>query len=119
MSAAAIGTRSDSAIALTDERIDAIAALGYTRREAAFLNLVGQHGGYFLRRHFLSFTGQQAGQAVVDFTRLLVPAAMQRSRPSAAARTCTTWPRAPFIAMRTTWGNAIVAVIRRTRSSLG
>ena len=72
MSPEAIGTRSDSAIALTDERIDAIAALGYTRREAAFLNLVGQHGGYFLRRHFLLFTGQHAGQAVVDFTRLLV-----------------------------------------------
>jgi hypothetical protein len=33
---------------------------------------VRKHGGYFLRRHFLSFTGQQAGQAVADFTRLLV-----------------------------------------------
>jgi hypothetical protein len=72
VSADAIGTRTGPEITLTDERIHAIATLGYTRREAAFLNLVGQHGGYFLRRHFLSFTGQQVGQAVVDFTRLLV-----------------------------------------------
>ena len=53
-------------------RVAAIAALGYTDREAAFLDRVARHSGYFVRRQFLQYIGRATGQTVVDFTRKLV-----------------------------------------------
>jgi hypothetical protein len=43
------------------ERIEALKNLGYTEREAAFLNLAALHGGYFLRRHYTEFIGKGIG----------------------------------------------------------
>jgi hypothetical protein len=41
---------------MTDaERINALQALGYNEREAAFLCLAALHSGYFLRRQYHSF----------------------------------------------------------------
>ena len=41
--------------------------LGYTPRQAEFLVLVALHGGYFLRRQYVTFTGTTHGQAAVRF----------------------------------------------------
>ena len=38
-------------------RCQAIEMLGYTPRQAQFLVLVALHGGYFLRRQYVAFTG--------------------------------------------------------------
>ena len=43
------------------ERIEALTALGYTEREAAFLCLAALHGGYFLRRQYCDFIGKEPG----------------------------------------------------------
>jgi hypothetical protein len=48
---------------------------GYTARQAQFLALVAVHGGYFLRRQFVAFTGRAHGLAAVRF----VNAAVRRS----------------------------------------
>ena len=45
---------------------------GYTSRQAAFLALVARHGGYFLRRQYVAFTGQSHGLVTVRFLRRLV-----------------------------------------------
>jgi hypothetical protein len=50
----------------------ALAAFGYTARQAAFLALVARHGGYFLRRQYVAFTGHPHGLATVRFLRQLV-----------------------------------------------
>jgi hypothetical protein len=52
--------------------LEAIGALGYTPREAAFLALVARHSGYFVRRQFLQWIGSGPGQTVVDFTQKLL-----------------------------------------------
>jgi len=41
--------------------------LGYTARQAQFLVLVARHGGYFLRRQYVAFTGTGHGLAAVRF----------------------------------------------------
>ena len=41
--------------------------LGYTARQAQFLVRVVLHGGYFLRRQSVTFTGTRQGQATVRF----------------------------------------------------
>ena len=43
------------------ERVEAIRALGYTEREAAFLVVAALHGGYFLRRQYTEFIGKETG----------------------------------------------------------
>jgi hypothetical protein len=43
------------------ERVTALQAFGYTEREAAFLSTAALHGGYFLRRQYLSAIGTQSG----------------------------------------------------------
>jgi hypothetical protein len=69
-----------------DPRTTAIEALGYTAREAAFLACVSRHGGYFLRRQFVTATEAHHGRAVVRFTqRLLV--ARHATRQTFARRT--------------------------------
>ena len=50
-----------------DDRCQAIEMLGYTPRQAQFLVLVALHGGHFLRRQYVAFTGTPHGQAAVRF----------------------------------------------------
>lgn len=50
-----------------DVRCQALEMLGYTPRQAQFLVLVALHGGYFLRRQYVAFTGTPHGQAAVRF----------------------------------------------------
>ena len=47
-------------------------ALGYTQREAAFLQLVVEHSGYFLARQLDHFYGQPRGQVRTRFLERLV-----------------------------------------------
>lgn len=51
---------------------DAIAALGYTAREADFLRLVARHGGYFVMRQFCAAIGRGHGRMTVAFARKIV-----------------------------------------------
>ena len=53
------------------ERSQGLAYFGYTPRQAHFLTLVTLHGGYFLRRQYVQFTGAGHGLAAV---RLLAKA---------------------------------------------
>lgn len=46
-----------------DQTAQTLEALGYTTRQAQFLALVAVHGGGFLRRQFLAFTGRAHGLA--------------------------------------------------------
>jgi hypothetical protein len=48
---------------------------GYTPRQAQFVLLVTLHGGYFVRRQYVTFTGRTHGQAAVR----LIAAAVQRA----------------------------------------
>jgi len=49
----------------------ALQELGYTEREAQFLELAALHSGYFLRRQFNAFLGQTRGRAAADFVQKL------------------------------------------------
>jgi hypothetical protein len=49
----------------------ALQELGYTEREAQFLELAALHSGYFLRRQFNAFLGQTRGRAAGDFVQKL------------------------------------------------
>ena len=49
------------------DRCHALEMLGYTARQAQFLVRVALHGGYFLRRQYVAFTGTRHGQATVRF----------------------------------------------------
>jgi len=48
-------------------RIESLLTLGYTQREAAFLDWAGLHSGYFLRRQFVRFIGKAAGGTAAAF----------------------------------------------------
>jgi hypothetical protein len=52
---------------MTTEPIVAIESLGYTKREASFLYLVGVHSGYFVRRQFDYFIDRVAGAIAQNF----------------------------------------------------
>jgi hypothetical protein len=52
---------------MTDDPITAFESLGYTKREAAFLYLVGVHSGYFLRRQFDYFIDRFKGAVAANF----------------------------------------------------
>ena len=51
----------------TDERIDAVAAYGFTRRQAAFLTTVILHSGVCLPRQYTRFAGIVFGHTTRDF----------------------------------------------------
>ena len=60
------GSTSDRTVAPMTADLDrchALEMLGYTARQAQFLVHVALHGGYFLRRQYLAFTGTAHGQA--------------------------------------------------------
>ncbi len=54
------------------ERIDAIRVLGYTHREAGFLELVALQSGYFLRRQYNAFLDRKRGGTAAALIRKLV-----------------------------------------------
>ena len=87
-----------------------IVALGYTRRDAAFLALVADHGGYFLQRQYDAAVGVPKGRPVVAFTRTLV------GRRHATVQTFCRSTRVYHLARRTLYrdgADAPVAVRRR------
>jgi hypothetical protein len=51
----------------TEERIDAVRAFGYAKREAAFLVHAALHSGYFLSRQFTRWIGSSPGKALTEF----------------------------------------------------
>jgi hypothetical protein len=55
-----------------EERIEAVEAIGFTRRQARFLVLVALHSGYCLRRQYAAFAGVAYGKNVRDFLDSLV-----------------------------------------------
>jgi hypothetical protein len=58
---------------MTDaERIDAVAKLGFTPRQAGFLVTVAMHAGVCLSRHYATYAGLVWGQIVRDFFAMLV-----------------------------------------------
>ena len=54
------------------ERAEAIAAFGFTERQAGFLLQVLLHSGVFLERQYCRFAGTVHGQKSTDFIRTLV-----------------------------------------------
>ena len=54
------------------ERVEAIAAFGFTERQARFLLNVLLHSGVFLERQYCSFAGIVHGQKSTDFIKTLV-----------------------------------------------
>jgi hypothetical protein len=56
---------------ISDERIAAVEALGYTRDEARFLYIVATHSGYFLPRQFITFVGSKWRKRSDHFTTKL------------------------------------------------
>ena len=62
-----------SSLSMTNpERIEALTALGYSEREAAFLCLAALHGGYFLRRQYCDFIGKEIGGTAAAFVEKLL-----------------------------------------------
>jgi len=57
---------------LTEERIEAVGAFGFTDRQARFLVEVLIHSGVFVERQYCAFAGITHGQKTTDFLRRLV-----------------------------------------------
>ena len=55
-----------------DERVTALAPLGFTPRQTRFLVTAALHSGYCLRRQYLAFAGVRYGKNVRDFLEALV-----------------------------------------------
>ena len=55
-----------------DERVAALAPLGFTSRQTRFLVMAALHSGYCLRRQYLAFAGVRYGKNVRDFLEALV-----------------------------------------------
>jgi hypothetical protein len=62
-----------------EERVAAVAALGFTARQARFLTLVALHSGYCLRRQYAAFAGLGYGKNVRGFLDGLVDRQLARS----------------------------------------
>ena len=69
------------------ERISAIRAIGYTPREAGFLELVALQSGYFLRRQYNQFLERQRGGTTAALIRKLLQKGHVSVEPS-----CTRTP---------------------------
>lgn len=55
-----------------DQRVQAVAAKGFTQRQARFLVTVMVHSGVCLRRHYCAFAGIRHGQVDINFFDRLV-----------------------------------------------
>jgi hypothetical protein len=64
-----------------EQRSAAVETFGYTPRQAQFLVRVALHGGYFLRRQYLAFTGLAHGQASVRFLARTIERGHVRALP--------------------------------------
>ena len=69
MSALSLHDLSDSA---RQDRVNAVAAFGFTERQARFLVRVLVHAGVFLERQYCTFAGVVHGQKSHDFLARLV-----------------------------------------------
>ncbi len=63
------------------DRSLALEQFGYTSRQAHFLVLVALHGGHFLRRQYVAFTGRPHGQAAVRFIATAIARGHVRALP--------------------------------------
>ena len=61
-----------------DERVAALASLGFSERQTRFLVMVALHSGFCLRRHYTTFAGLQYGAGVRDFLDRLVSRRLAR-----------------------------------------
>ena len=61
-----------------DERVAALASLGFSERQTRFLVLVALHSGFCLRRHYTTFADLQYGAGVRDFLDRLVTRGLAR-----------------------------------------
>lgn len=61
-----------------DERVRALAPLGFSERQTRFLVTVALHSGFCLRRHYAAFAGLQAGAGVRSFLDRLVARGLAR-----------------------------------------
>ena len=62
-----------------EERVTALAPLGFTPRQTRFLVTAALHGGYCVRRQYQAFAGLSHGQQVNDFFEALVRRDLARS----------------------------------------
>jgi hypothetical protein len=62
----------------TEERVQAVEALGLSLRQAQFLVTVALHSGYCLRRQYTAFTGTKTGKNVQRFLEGLVARQLAR-----------------------------------------
>lgn len=65
-----------------EERVDAVEAFGFTRRQAGFLTTVMLHSGACMGRHYCSYGGIAYGQKMHDFFARLLRRQMATVRPS-------------------------------------
>ena len=61
-----------------DERVKALASLGFSERQTRFITLVVLHSGFCLRRHYAAFAGLRYGAGVRDFLDRLVARRLAR-----------------------------------------
>jgi hypothetical protein len=61
-----------------DDRVRALALLGFSERQTRFLVTVALHGGFCLRRQYMSFTGLKYGAGVRDFLDRVVAQKLAR-----------------------------------------
>jgi len=61
-----------------DERVHALATLGFSERQTRFITLVALHSGFCLRRQYAAFAGLQPGAGVRDFLDRLVTRRLAR-----------------------------------------
>ena len=61
-----------------DERVAALASLGFSERQTRFVVMVALHSGFCLRRHYTAFADLQYGAGVRDFLDRLVSRRLAR-----------------------------------------
>jgi hypothetical protein len=61
-----------------DERVAALASLGFSEKQTRFLVMVALHSGFCLRRHYTAFAGLRYGAGVRDFLDRLVSRRLAR-----------------------------------------
>ena len=69
-----------------DDRVSALRVFRLTERQARFVVTAALHGGYFLRRQYLRFTGRAHGKNVVEFLDGLVARKLATRIPVRADR---------------------------------
>ena len=57
---------------ITEDRVQAVAARGFTERQARFLVMVMLHSGVFIERQYCAFAGITHGQKTHDFVHKLI-----------------------------------------------